>query len=216
MRVVLFSDTSKDFPDKTSGDFKVRLPKPLQLEDGPWELGLSSVSPPDAGFDRTSNLIEAALFLNGYVLKWATVSMAGLDQSTITDRVEFMKVIADQIQWIQTWNAQLSGKRFSDGDGPGFCWEGDDLILIRRSPDIITLPSAYKPKIRRAFAISMGWWVYNNATNWWQLDPNLQYGIGDEWVSSGKKGTGDKSIRRNLSNDIAEDSHWVYLNVFSD
>ena len=69
--------------------------------------------------------------LNGYQLYWATVSLADLDPFTITDRVDLMKVIADRIQWIQTWNAQLGRKEFRDGGGPGVCWEGDDLILIR-------------------------------------------------------------------------------------
>ena len=71
MRVVLLSDTSKEFPENTSSAFKVRLPKPLQLEDGLWEVDLSSVSLPDAGFnldaltdDRTANLIKAAYLMN--------------------------------------------------------------------------------------------------------------------------------------------------------
>ena len=48
------------------------------------------------------------------------------------------------------------------------------------------------------------------------MGPNLQYGIRDEWTASGEKRTGYKLIRRSVSNDIAEDTHWLYLNVFSD
>ena len=49
--------------------------------------------------DRTANLIEAAFYLNSSTsqLKWATVSLAHLDPFTITDGVELMKVIVDQM-----------------------------------------------------------------------------------------------------------------------
>ena len=106
---------------------------------------------------RTAYLIEAAYTLNGYQLKWATVGLVDLDQFTITDGVELMKIIVDRLQCMQTWNAQLNKKEFRDGDGPGFRWEGDDLIMTLCTRD--SIPSTYKPKIRRAFAIQMGWWV---------------------------------------------------------
>ena len=136
MRVVLLSDTSKEFPENTSSAFKVRLAEPLQLEDGPWEVGLSSVSLPDASLnldaltdDRTANLIEASYVIEYVAMKVATVSLADLDP--FTNRVELMKVIIDQIQWNLMWNMQLSKKMSCDRLGPGFRWEGDNLILTR-------------------------------------------------------------------------------------
>ena len=33
----------------------------------------------------------------------------------------------------------------------------------------------------------MGWWVYNAGKKYWQLGPNLQYGIRDEWTVNGEK-----------------------------
>ena len=221
MCVVLVSDTSKEFPKNTNSAFKVQLPEPLQLEDRLWEVALSSVSLPDAGLnldaltnDRTANLIEAAFFLDSSTsqLKWATVSLADLDPFTITDGVELMKVITDQIQWIQTWNRQLSFKKFWDAYGPGFAW--DDLVVTRRDADIVSLHSTYKLKIRRAFAIVMGWWVYNASKKWWELRPNLLYGIRREWLVNREKRAGYKSIRRSVSNDIQEDSPWLQLKVF--
>ena len=60
---------------------------------------------PDAGLNldaltdyRTATLIEAAYVLNGFLLKWAMVTMADLDQFNITDGVELMKIIVDQLQ----------------------------------------------------------------------------------------------------------------------
>ena len=72
MRVVMLSDMSKKFPYNTKSAFKVRLAKPLYLEDGPWEVALNFLSMPDADLnqdaltdDRIANLIEAAYELNG-------------------------------------------------------------------------------------------------------------------------------------------------------
>ena len=49
MHVVLLSDTCKEFPDNTNSALKVQLTEPLQLEDGSCEVGLISLSMPDAG-----------------------------------------------------------------------------------------------------------------------------------------------------------------------
>ena len=151
--MVLLSDTSKEFPNNTSSSFKVQLPEPLQLEDGPWELGLSSLSMPDARLnlealtdDRTANLFEAAYLLNGHWIKWVTVTMAWVDEHyTVTDGVEFMKM--------QMWNTQVSKGEFRDGDGLGFRWEGEDLIVNRNTKDLI--PSA------------IGWWAYYPVNKAW-------------------------------------------------
>ena len=49
-RLVLLSNASKEFPNNNSSRFTVRLSEPLQLEEeGVWEVGLSSLSMPDAG-----------------------------------------------------------------------------------------------------------------------------------------------------------------------
>ena len=75
----------------------------MQLEDGYWEVGLNSVSQPHAGLnldiltdDRTANLIEASYLIEYVAIKVATLSMADLDQFTITNGVELMKVFSDQ------------------------------------------------------------------------------------------------------------------------
>ena len=104
-------------------------------------------------------------------MKVTCVSLADLDPFTIHDGVDLMKVIADQLQWIGTWNVQLSKKPSSDGFGPGFRQERDALILTRSNTTITSIN--YKHKIRRAFAIAMGWWVYN-------ADKKMQYGIRGE------------------------------------
>ena len=61
--------------------------------------------------------------------------------------------------------------------GQGRGRTGISLGRGRFDPDPIhsdMIPSGYKLKVRRAFAIQMGWWVYNDAMKWWKLVPNLQ------------------------------------------
>ena len=62
----------------------------------------------------------------------------------------------------------------------------------------------------------MGWWVYNASKKWWELGPNLRYGTCSEWVTSGQNVMGFKSVKRSKSNNVAEERHWLYLNLFSD
>ena len=104
MRMVLLSNTSKEFPDNTNSAFKVRLPNPLHLEDGLWEVGLISLPMPDVGLkvdaltdNKTANLIETA---------------------------QLMKIIVNQMQWLQTWKTQVSKWEFREGDGPGSVGKG--------------------------------------------------------------------------------------------
>ena len=40
-----------EFPNNRANWFKIRLPHPLQLGGGQWQVGLSSISLPDAGVD---------------------------------------------------------------------------------------------------------------------------------------------------------------------
>ena len=41
--IVVLSDPSKEFPNNTTNDFKVRLPNVVRF-DGTWEVGLASIS----------------------------------------------------------------------------------------------------------------------------------------------------------------------------
>ena len=38
----------REFPNNQANSFKIRLPKPLQLTGGGWQVGLSAISLPDA------------------------------------------------------------------------------------------------------------------------------------------------------------------------
>ena len=38
-----------EFPDNQANSFKIRLPQPLRLTEGPWQVGLSAISLADAG-----------------------------------------------------------------------------------------------------------------------------------------------------------------------
>ena len=38
----------REFPNNQANSFKIRLPQPLQLTGGGWQVGLSAISLPDA------------------------------------------------------------------------------------------------------------------------------------------------------------------------
>ena len=52
MYVTLLSHANRqEFPHNQPNGFKNRLPHPLRLTDGNWEVGLSSISIPDTGLN---------------------------------------------------------------------------------------------------------------------------------------------------------------------
>ena len=53
----------REFPNNQANSFKIRLPQPLQLTGGGWQVGLSAISLPDARV----NLYELVK-KNGYVM----------------------------------------------------------------------------------------------------------------------------------------------------
>ena len=48
----------REFPHNQANNFKIRLPKPLQLSGGGWQVGLSAISLPDTGVN-IFNLLPA-------------------------------------------------------------------------------------------------------------------------------------------------------------
>ena len=47
LRLTVVSDATQEFPNNQNNHFKVRLPRPLTLPEGPWAMSLWSLSVPD-------------------------------------------------------------------------------------------------------------------------------------------------------------------------
>ena len=107
--LVLLSEASKEFPDNASSSFKVRLPEPLNLTDGTWEVGLLSLSMPDADLKlhELSDPHPAVLFETNFLvshskIKTAKFSTQDLSQVySISDGVELMKAMTQLMEWKQ-------------------------------------------------------------------------------------------------------------------
>ena len=52
LRLTVVSDATQEFPHNQNNRFKVRLPRPLHLPDGPWAMSLWSLSVPDGSVEQ--------------------------------------------------------------------------------------------------------------------------------------------------------------------
>ena len=101
VRLVLLSDVSEEFPKNTSSSFTVRLPEPLQLDEGEGEVGLLSLA-----------MLDARLRLDDLT-----------DTFSVSDGVVLMRAIVGLLEWGQTVKVQLSNVDLLDTHCPVFHWE---------------------------------------------------------------------------------------------
>ena len=140
----------REFPNNQANNFKIRLPKPLQLSGGGWQVGLSAISLPDARV----NLYELVK-KNGYVMgtSWdqtypkpdgkdgemtsrvdtaRTIIDDVKDLDWVVDGVSFMKAIIAHLEQ-QRMELAIQGGRFVNDQGKHtyikFRWEGEDLLI---------------------------------------------------------------------------------------
>ena len=98
----------REFPNNQANSFKIRLPQPLRLQGGGWQVGLSAISLPDTGVN-IFNLLPADQFVfgtscyrltsSGRTVKSFNMKMEDLNQDdSIVDGVTFMKAF---LQWVR-------------------------------------------------------------------------------------------------------------------
>ena len=140
----------REFPNNQANSFKIRLPKPLQLSGGGWQVGLSAISLPDTRV----NLYELVK-KDGYILatSWEVTYPApgktdgtmaariGTTQTPIQD-VQDLDWVVDGVSFMKATIAHLEqrrhetaiqGGRFTNDQGKHtyvkFKWEGEDLLI---------------------------------------------------------------------------------------
>ena len=167
-----------EFPDNQPNSFKIRLPQPLRLTGGPWQVGLSAISLPDTGVN-IFNLLPADQFVFGtsaYRLTSAGRTVRSFNMKmddlkhddSIVDGVTFMKAF---LHWeAQRMNYGYLGFHGAPNTESGqktsatFVWEGEDLVLdnrnvrrykyVLRSGNTMTIPHF---SIHHVMAEKMGW-----------------------------------------------------------
>ena len=86
----------REFPNNQANSFKIRLPQPLQLTGGGWQVGLSAISLPDARV----NLYELVK-KNGYIMgtSWdQTYPKPGGKDGEMAARVDTAQTLINDIQ----------------------------------------------------------------------------------------------------------------------
>ena len=159
LRLTVVSDATQEFPNNQNNHFKVRLPRPLTLPEGPWAMSLWSLSVPDEtveqklgqGSDyvcRFTDVMPRLFYMQGG--KYTTIKLSGWfrENFTLTDviatrpktGVEFWRRVQQVMDELRT---KRLGKEFiseyvkdsavrlqqSQAFASTFRWEGDDWIL---------------------------------------------------------------------------------------
>ena len=195
----------REFPNNQANSFKIRLPQPLRLQGGGWQVGLSAISLPDTGVN-IFNLLPADQFVfgtscyrltpsAGRVVKSFNMKMDDLkDDASIVDGVTFMKAF---LQWVrQRMTTAYLGYHGAPNTERGektcttFEWDGEDLVMNNRNITRYKYPLPYKDNttivvphlaIHHLMAEKMGWFKKNDAGNY-ALGPNLAMEFRDEKV----------------------------------
>jgi len=189
----------KEFPNNQANWFKIRLPQPLRLPGGQWQVGLSAISLPDTRV----NLYELVK-KNGYIVStsWEQTfpkpggtdgdmqTRIGTTQTLIND-IQDLDWVVDGVSFMKATIAHLEqrrketaiqGGRFTNEQGKHtyvkFRWEGDDLLIHNtnvchcgnQTPSIV---------IYTKLALKMGW--LRQIDSGLVLGPNFQQDfIGDQ------------------------------------
>ena len=140
----------REFPNNQANWFKIRLPHPLRLPGGQWQVGLSAISLTDTRV----NLYELVK-KDGYILSTSwdqtfpkpggkedemqtqvgtaqTIINDIQDLDWVVDGVSFMKATITHLEQ-QRKETAVQGGRFTNDQGKHtdvkFRWEGEDLII---------------------------------------------------------------------------------------
>ena len=177
----------KEFPNNEANWFKIRLPQPLRLPGGQWQVGLSAISLPDTGVN-IFNLLPADQFVfgtssyrrtsAGRTVRSFNLKMDDLrHDNSIVNGVTFMKAFLH-------WEVQRMNYGYLDFHGAPntesgqktsatFVWEGDDLVLdnrnvrrykyVLRSGNTMMIPHF---SIHHVMAEKIGWFEKNESGQW--------------------------------------------------
>ena len=195
MYVTLLSHANRqEFPHNQPNGFKNRLPHPLRLTDGNWEVGLSSISIPDTGLNLDhivpvgehvfwTTIVRKVTDIRNHVFEHQYMKMEDLkEDDSIVDGVSFMKAY---IRWMQQ-DAVEDFKREYESSGldngkylhTRFKWEGDDLVLDNSAVNRVRFRGIGIGYLMPHFAFNsvlaekMGW-MQKMADGTWKLGPNL-------------------------------------------
>ena len=227
----------KEFPNNQVNWFKNRIPHPLRLTDGNWQVGLSSISIPDKSVHLTHFFKDPEHYLwgmgcyykdstNTFVAKNVQIRMTDLKKTlSIVDGVSFMKAILYYFdkQFTELYQTKY-GYTASDTNKttiPIFKWEGEDVLLDNAKAIRKTFPNTGDVKWPYvAFNIElgkhMGWFIYDQTRKAYKLGPNLLMIFNDEKTPA--KSPADFTDRPGnplffTTKKVADGTEWMWLDM---
>lgn len=201
-RIVTINTASLgEFSDNTNSSFKNRLPRPIRME-GDWEVALDNIALPNATSftgklnpcNRT-NLITTWFSRRdrnpgpgdsdtAYVLNFTKFDLEGITPTV--DGIGFMKTVFGSLAKWRIEDVLDNDPRFSytvNGKEQRtywkWVWEGDELVSD--NVDMYKTDPSTRPLflIDLALGEKMGWFVYNDDSDQYDLGPNLKQELFD-------------------------------------
>ena len=199
LRLTVVSDATQEFPQNQNNHFKVRLPQPLTLPDGPWAMSLWSLSVPDGAVEqplgKDNDLVAHAVgdlariwnfknnkyrshSLSGYVAEaWRLKQVFETHPKTgvaFWQRVH--QLIMDQQtkdmaadRAVSSWLVQQPETWY-----PTIRWEGEDMIL-EANRYVYYQPTRRYSRFVLSLKIAQifGFMKQDPTTKAWSIGPNL-------------------------------------------
>ena len=195
----------REFPNNQANWFKIRLPHPLRLPGGQWQVGLSNISLPDTRVNLYDLVKKDGDVIGTY---WdQTIPTQGStsgethtdvgsarviinyikDLDWVIDGMSFMKATITHTEQ-QRKETAVQGGRFTNEQGKHtyvkFRWEGEDLIIDNTNVchcDLDTPAITIYTKL----ALKMGW--LRKISSGLILGPNLQQEFMGDQIPDMKK-----------------------------
>ena len=163
------------FPNNQANWFKIRLPHPLRLPGGQWQVGLSAISLPDARVNlyelvmKGQHVLGIKWHLKAPSQKGGTYDKYGAavtkiddikDWDWVVDGVSFIKAAITHVEQKRRESA-IQGGSFLNDQGKHtyvkFRWEGDDLVID--NTNVCHCGSLHTPSlaVHTKLALKMGW-----------------------------------------------------------
>ena len=222
-RLTLISDPTDEFPNNTNSSFKMRIPNGLRLEGKGWHIALLSLSLPNsdtqtAPFATGKDHLVAEI---NYTMLHFKGAGGVMNQVRLLDDVKRVKAddVANASTGVEYWNKVIqsieqhvfartyiekkkSVDKHNDPDPqlfvketmcPSFRWDGDDLIIRRRYPDVsngrpVTKPISHNvlySSFDIAYEVALQWGFITVGTNRKVVPgPNLQMNLFQDHITT--------------------------------
>ena len=198
-RLTVTSKPTLEFPQNQNNQFKVRLPDPLVLPDGPWALSLWSLSVPDGAVDKslgpdddlffnaTGQIMQLGVIRSGKYRaslnsQWIQIDvrMRELYATHPSTGVDFWKralqVMEERrMERLAYWRAR-NNRHIQQPEVwfPTFRWDGEDLIL-EADMQVFYQPSTRKRQFILPLKLAQlfGFMIQDPTTKAWKIGPNM-------------------------------------------